>query len=217
MRLTVLPQQVKTRSGESLVVERKNWGKGTLALTPEVRIEPRHGGERDCTPGAELPDFRRSSPAGVAGVPPKLPHQTPGAELPDCSSGSPAALVGELWWQSGSSSRGSLAAVQQLWQGSSAAVRPDSLPGSHMANWQIIHLFLYVISLLHETSSPSPRPLVHKIVPLHTEGAPKLTRSFSNFQKCISHSKKHVQTYFKVCIRVAAPETQNIWYMFWYS
>ena len=28
-------------------------------------------------------------------------------------------------------------------------------------------------------------------------------------QKCISHSKKHVQRYLKVCMRVAAPETQN--------
>jgi hypothetical protein len=37
---------------------RMNWGKGTLALTPWSRHEPRHGGERDCWP--------RSSPAGAS-------------------------------------------------------------------------------------------------------------------------------------------------------
>ena len=36
----------------SAMVE-KNWGEGTLALTLH---EPRHGEEKDCTPGAKLPD-----------------------------------------------------------------------------------------------------------------------------------------------------------------
>ncbi|CAL8403901.1 unnamed protein product [Boreogadus saida] len=33
-------------------------------LPPAVRRR-RHGGERDCTPGAELPDCRRAPPAGL--------------------------------------------------------------------------------------------------------------------------------------------------------
>ena len=34
------------------------------------------GGERDCTPGAELPGCHQASPAGAAGLPPKLPRRS---------------------------------------------------------------------------------------------------------------------------------------------
>ncbi|CAL8404044.1 unnamed protein product [Boreogadus saida] len=50
------------------------------------REEETHGVERDCTPGAELPDCRRATPAGAARVvPPSFgASSAPGVHRPSC-------------------------------------------------------------------------------------------------------------------------------------
>jgi hypothetical protein len=61
--------------------------------------------------------------------------------------------------------------------------------------------------------SRAARPLVHKILAmLWLEGSGEVGDNIHvppSYVGCISHSKNHVQTFFKLCMRVGAPDTQN--------
>ena len=69
----------RQRLGVISAMVEKNWGTLTLALS-EVQIEPRHGGEKECTPGAELPD-RRWGGEELGGSPAAPQDSLPGGHM----------------------------------------------------------------------------------------------------------------------------------------
>ena len=132
-------------------------------------------------PLPELPDCRRSSPTLTAGLAPELRRQS------DSSAGLPARQ-----------SHGKLT--------NKTSIFVSNIPASECAN------------ISAQCSSAGPQNLSYALIGggwgngrsysnisySYVGGAPELTR----FQQCISY-KNHVQTFFKVCMCVGAPKTQQ--------
>ena len=132
-------------------------------------------------PLPELPDCRRSSPTLTAGLAPELRRQS------DSSAGLPARQ-----------SHGKLT--------NKTSIFVSNIPASECAN------------ISAQCSSAGPQNLSYALIGggwgngrsysnisySYVGGAPELTR----FQQCMSH-KNHVLTFFKVCMCVGAPKTQQ--------